>query len=126
MSKKKIFIIVAVFLVLAATPFLLKKIKSFQQRRVAWRKLERRIKLLQHSFGQEGAIIIKDLSTGSEIAFNADKLFPAASLTKIPIMASYFYASAPKKIDLEKNLILENKFKALGSGILKNYPAGTS
>lgn len=102
-----------------------KEKKQLQQRRAAWSVLEEKIRLDNRNFGQETGIIIKDLSTGWKITINEDKLFPSASVVKVPIMASLFSISAEGRLDLKQNLALKNSCKVLGSGRLKEYSAGS-
>ncbi len=101
------------------------KKKKLEQRKAVWAVLENKIKQETNKFGQETGLIIKDLSTGWTIAVNEDKLFPSASLVKVPIMATIFSLAAEKRLNLEQRLALANKCKALGSGIIKDYAAGT-
>ncbi len=99
--------------------------KQLEQKKASWAVLEEKIKEETNNFGQETGLIIKDLSTGWTIAVNEDKLFPSASLVKVPIMATIFSLSAEKGLNLEQRLVLSNKCKVLGSGLIKDYAAGT-
>lgn len=99
--------------------------KQLEVKKANWAVLENKIKEETDKFGQETGLIIKDLSTGWTIAVNKDKLFPSASMVKIPIMATIFSLCAEKGLDLEQRLVLANKCKVLGSGIIKDYAAGT-
>jgi beta-lactamase class A len=99
--------------------------KQFLQRKAAWLGLEQRVRQEIANFNQEAGVVIKDLSTGWEIKVNENKLFPSASMVKVPIMASYILASSRGEVDLSRRLVLKNRNKALGSGILKDYVPGT-
>jgi len=99
--------------------------KQLEQRKIAWLALEQKIMAEAENFGQETGVVIKDLSCGWKIAINEDKLFPSASMVKVPIMASLFSVCAEKGLDLSQKLVLKNRCKALGSGKLKDYAAGS-
>lgn len=94
------------------------------KRQASWRVLGDNIKKEAESFGNDIGVVIEDLSTGWRIAINENKLFPSASLIKVPIMASYFSFSLEKGLDLKQSLVLTNRYKVPGSGILKNCTAG--
>ena len=101
------------------------KKEELAKKKAAWALLEKKINSEIETFGQETAVVIKDLSNGWTISIGADKLFPSASLVKVPIMASLFSVSKEKRLDLKQCLVLRNKNKVLGSGILKTYASGT-
>jgi beta-lactamase class A len=60
-----------------------------------------------------------------EIAFNEDTLIPSASLVKIPIMLSCFYAAEDGKISLKDAISLKSSEKVAGSRVLGKEPAGS-
>ena len=95
-----------------------------KERREAWEALDKTLKNEIIKFNGEVAVVIKDLDTGLEIAFNEDKLLPSASLVKIPIMASCFYAEAEGRLKLVETIRLENADKVAGSGVLKQESPG--
>ncbi len=66
------------------------------------------------------------LFPGEKLSFylNAQEKIPAASLIKLPIMAVCFKAAKDGKIKLSGKIILKQRYKTGGSGILKNMPAG--
>jgi len=99
--------------------------KQLEEKKANWAALENKIKGETDKFGQEAGLIIKDLSTGWTISVNKDKLFPSASLVKVPIMATIFSLCAEKELNLEQRLVLANKCKVLGSGVINDYAAGT-
>ncbi len=96
------------------------------KQRAAWAALENKIKKQAEAFGSGTGIVIEDLSTGWQIRINANRLFASASMVKVPIMASVFYAYTEKRLDLKQRLVLKNRYKALGSGVLKGYSQGTA
>lgn len=97
-----------------------------ENKKMAWlelqKKLEHRISNFQGAVGLE----IIDLDSGREISFNKDMLFPSASLVKIPIMMSCFYAAEEGKIKLTDTLKLKASQKVGGSKVLGQQPTGAT
>ena len=96
-----------------------------ERRKAAWGNLRSALKNRIAVFRGQPSIIIKDLDMGWEINFNKDRLVPSASLVKIPIMLSCFYAAEEKKINLKSTLYLEASEKVEGSKVLGDKPAGS-
>jgi len=94
-------------------------------RRAAWRSLDEAVARKCEEFRGEVCVVIKDMDRGWEIAFNKDLLLPSASLLKVPVMASFFYAERKGEIVLKRQLTLEDKDKVGGSGKLQYRPSGT-
>lgn len=132
MAKKKIIALSLVLCLIVAAYFPLKagyafmiKQREFSRRRACWSELGERIKKEIVGFNGRAGIIIEDLNTGCRLEVNADALFPAASLLKIPIAVSYFYAANEGKISLDEVLTLKTSDKVGGSGGIKELPDGT-
>ncbi len=121
MAKKLTLIFLSVFLLGITGYFYFSKL---EKRKASWKILENRILREYDDFQGEAAVVVKDLNTGWQIRIKEDKLFPSASLVKIPIMASCFYAVKEGRIRLEETLKLKAGQRALGSGCLKDAPAG--
>lgn len=96
MKTKIIFLIIS-FVFLGAALFFLYK----THRKQGWNYLESNLEDKISEFNGSVGIEIKDLDTGREIAFNKESLIPSASLVKIPIMLSCFYAAQDGKISLK-------------------------
>lgn len=136
MPKKVIFILLVIFSLGILVYFsfrgwrnyfeIKRRQQEFEKRKVAWSILEEKIKQEVASFPAETGIFIRNLSRGWQIAINQDKSFPSASLVKIPIMASFFYAADEGKVMLNETLELKAKHKASGSGSLKDSTLGTA
>lgn len=77
-------------------------------------------------FKGEAGIVIIALNTNLDISFNKNRLFPSASLVKVPIMLACFKAAREGKINLKDNLTLSSSYKVSGSGILKTMPSGSA
>ena len=98
----------------------------YEAGKAAWQALQQSVKSEISQFKGETGIVIKDLETGWELAYNRDKLFPSASLAKIPLMAACFLAVDQGRIKLDRNIALKSADKLTGSGVLKDMPAGTT
>jgi beta-lactamase class A len=95
-----------------------------KKRKADWQILEQSLSEKVNSFSGEAGILIKDLQPNWEISFNKDKLFPSASIVKIPIMVSCFYAMRDGTLKYDSAIRLKSADKASGSGILKNMSTG--
>lgn len=98
----------------------------YEARKTAWQALQQSIKSEISKFKGNAGIVIKDLETGWEFSYEETKLFPSASLAKIPLMAACFLAADQRRIKLERNIALKSADKLAGSGVLKDMPAGTT
>lgn len=96
-----------------------------EQRKIAWEALRQILRKDISQFKGEAGIVIKDLGTNWEIFYNKDKLFPSASLAKIPIMSACFLAADEGNIELGQMVALKNRDKLTGSGTLKMARAGS-
>ena len=134
-KKKTIILVLLVFLLPLVTVFSYQKIQDYNKRRyirilsekrkAAWGSFSRQLISEIKKFKGESAIVIKDLESGWGLTYRKDKLFPSASLTKVPIMAASFSAAEQGKISLAQEIALKSSDKLTGSGVLKNMPAGT-
>lgn len=97
----------------------------FEKRKTAWFALRQTLENRISQFQGETGILIKDLEMSWEISFNKEKLFPSASLVKIPIMLSCFMAAQEGRLKLEDSLRLKRSYKTGGSGVLKDLSAGS-
>jgi beta-lactamase class A len=96
-----------------------------EKRKITWKILDGQIREASLDFNGEVGIFIKDLTSNWQIGINQDRLFPSASLVKIPIMAACFSAANEGKIKLNEVLIFKAQDRSLGSGKLKEAPTGT-
>jgi len=100
--------------------------RMLQARKTAWESLKERLRVQAAAVsGVVPGIIVVDLSTGWRIEINPDRLFPSASLAKVPIMASCFFAADGNRLDLDKQIKLYRRDKVSGSGVIKNLPDGS-
>lgn len=98
----------------------------FEARKASWQQLQQRIRNEIMQFKGEVGLVVKDLETGWELSYDKTKLFPSASLAKIPIMAASFLAAEQGRIRLERNIRLKSSDKLSGSGVLKDMPTGAT
>ncbi len=100
--------------------------RLLENRRLVWTELAGSLAAQAKSFRGQAGIIIEDLNTGWQFSLNKDKLFPSASIVKIPIMAACFQAASEGRLDLKQEMVLRVANKTPGSGILKNVSSGTT
>ncbi len=98
---------------------------SLRDREKAWLGLKIALgNKVAHFKGTVG-LVIKDLDTGREIDLNKDTPIPSASLVKIPIMLSCFYAAQDGRIHLNDPVRLHYADRVSGSKVLGNKPIGS-
>jgi len=90
-----------------------------------WNELVFKVEEKAKKYPANVGIFIKDLNQNREWSYNPDKLFPSASLIKLPIMASVLAKCESSKISLETELKLTRKDRRAGSGSLKWAREGT-
>jgi beta-lactamase class A len=91
----------------------------------AWLALEQALAQKVRTFRGTVGVVVKDLGTGWEISFNRDTLIPSASLVKIPVMLSCFYAAQDGVMSLGSSVRLKGSDKVSGSPVLGDKPAGS-
>lgn len=74
------------------------------RKKAGWLSLKKNLANKIGNFKGKVGLVVEDLSTGWVISFNDDHLIPSASLVKVPIMLSYFYAAQENKINLTDNI----------------------
>jgi beta-lactamase class A len=82
--------------------------------------------IARYSFLSPGMFFL-DLDTGNYLDFNGEKIFPAASTIKFPILVALFEEVDAGRIKLNETLVLRRDLKAEaeGSGVLQYKPVGT-
>jgi beta-lactamase class A len=72
------------------------------------------------------SIYIYDLNKQKEYSINGQMVITAASVNKLPILASLYYLAGQNEIDLEKIIVPQpSDIQDYGSGIIRGDPAGT-
>ena len=69
-------------------------------------------------------VAIRYLPDGPEVTFNADGLFPTASVIKVPILVEVFAQAAAGILDLHGRIPLGDRDKIEGSGVLQYLQPG--
>ncbi len=69
-------------------------------------------------------VAVRDIKTGEEVSINGDRLFPMASVYKVPIMVEVFRQIDAKKFSLEDRVELTDNERTLGSGVLTILSSG--
>jgi beta-lactamase class A len=77
-----------------------------------------RLQEMVDAFPGTMGIAVRDITTGKEISINGDRLFPMASVYKIPIMVEVFRQVEAKKFSLDDRIEMTDNERTLGSGVL--------
>ncbi len=64
-------------------------------------------------------VALKDLRTGRSVLVNGKKIFPAASIIKLPVMAYLYDLKDKGLIDLDERVFISDKDKLPGAGVLQ-------
>jgi len=134
--KSKIIFLISLFVILSGGLFFsytvynrhqdaVKKQALLEKRKVEWARLNKALRDKVASFKGTVGLLIEDLDTEWEIAFNEDMLIPSASLVKVPIMLSCFYAAEESKIGLNDTIRLKPSEIVAGSKVLGSEQAGS-
>ena len=65
------------------------------------------------------AVYVKNLGTGASAAINEDKIFPTASLFKVPILVELLRQQSLGMVDMNTTVLLQQKYWVEGSGVLQ-------
>jgi beta-lactamase class A len=79
--------------------------------------------MTHYSFLQPGMFFL-DLETGNYLDINGDKVFPAASTIKFPILVALFEAVDSGRVKLDESLVMRRDLVASGSGVLQYQHPG--
>ncbi len=133
--KRKIIFLISLFIVIVAVLFssskiyqryhhILKEQRVLDDRKYQWSQLKSILKNKVNYFKGTVGLVVKDLDMGWEIDFNEEALIPSASLVKVPIMLSCFYAAQDGKVRLSDTITFKSSEKVSGSKVLGKEPAG--
>ena len=135
MKKKIVFFIILSAIIGAGLFFSYKVYKKHQiivkekylldRKKDEWLRLKSILENKVRYFKGTVGLVVEDLDTGRQIACNENTLIPSASLVKVPIMLSCFYAAQEGRIGLKDTIALKSSDKVSGSKVLGNYPAGS-
>ncbi|MHB9154428.1 MAG: serine hydrolase [Endomicrobiales bacterium] len=94
-------------------------------RQVSYRELMVELEKRAAKFPGEAGILVRDLKTHQTIGINPAKLFPSASLVKIPIMAAVFQAQQEGRLTLGDKLPVLRRHKVHSSSRLYFVRSGS-
>lgn len=77
--------------------------------------------LLRRNLPASGTVgvYVKHLTAGAEAGVNADRVFPAASLYKLPIMAEAIRQARLQRLNLDQQMVVSKAHWVPGSGVLQ-------
>jgi len=85
--------------------------------------LEDKVQIISKNFSGEYSYVIKNIEKPFyEISRNENKMFPAASVIKLPVAAVAFKAAKEGKVSLSQKFVITAKDITSGSGIIKTMP----
>jgi beta-lactamase class A len=91
----------------------------------AWKSLTSQLRQMAAHYHGRVAIDLQNLNNGQTWTYNANDLFPAASLIKVPIMIAVFERIHESALSLTETMTLRRHNRVGGSGALKWRPDGT-
>lgn len=91
-----------------------------------WKAMVDSLEKLAASCKGHVGLSLKDLETGKTWDYNSDRLFPSASLIKVPIMVAVLEKIRLGSLTLDTQLKLKRRERVGGSGSLKWVREGTS
>jgi beta-lactamase class A len=77
-----------------------------------------------YSFLETGMFFL-DLQTGNYLDIGGDRVFPAASTIKLPILLAFFQDLDAGKVSLDETLVMRDDLITNGSGDMQDQPVGT-
>lgn len=95
------------------------------EKQAKWANMEASVRKKIAAFRGEVGLVIRDLGTGWTIQIEPDKVFPSASMVKIPIMAACLEAQREGRLSLDDRMTLKRSDKTTGSGLLRRNRSGS-
>ncbi|MES2418740.1 MAG: serine hydrolase [Bacteroidota bacterium] len=96
-------------------------INLFAQTEKTDRKLNKILTELTKGFNGDVGIYVKSLKTGKVATFNADSIFPTASMVKVPITCGIFNKIEKGELDYHAQLIYKDSLFYAGEDILSSF-----
>ncbi|PYF68908.1 beta-lactamase class A [Pedobacter nutrimenti] len=93
----------------------------FAQKEKTDLKLSGMLTELTRGFQGQVGIYVKNLKTGKSAGFNADSIFPTASMVKVPITSGVFNKIVHKELDYRSTLIYKDSLLYAGEDILGSF-----
>jgi beta-lactamase class A len=92
-------------------------------RALTW--LQQRLASLQQGRNLKPGAFVLDLDTGDYANVNGDKVFPTASIIKLPILIAFLQDVETGKISLKETLTMGGDVVVGGSGYMQDLPVGS-
>lgn len=86
--------------------------------------IDRDLERLARTAGGNVGIAVRDLDTGHAVAYGAERVFPSASVIKLPILVATLTLAEAGELDLDRSVALPYESRVGGSGILKELRVG--
>lgn len=86
----------------------------------------RLINLAQNYASIQPAVYVWEYNTGSYVDINADVIYPAASIIKLPVLIEMFREIEQGNFSLNDTIVLEDFYRAPGSGKLQYSQGGVA
>lgn len=102
--------------------FLFHAITVFAQKQD--RKLQRQVEALVKGFNGNVGVYIKNLENGRTVSYQADTVFPTASIVKIPILIGVMDKLNRGELDYNQNLEYKDSLLYAGVDILGSFKQG--
>ena len=102
-----------------------KEQRILNKKKEGWLRLKKTLKNKVGHFKGQVSLVVEDLDTGWVILFNENALIPAASLVKIPIMLSFFYAAQEGRVGLRDKTKLRSLEKTPNSKLPGRLSSGS-
>ena len=96
---------------------------SFSQNKID-KKLNGKLLELVSGFNGQAGIYVQNIKTGKIATFNADTIFPTASMIKIPIMCGVFDKIQKGELNYHQELIYKDSLLYAGEDILGSFKDG--
>jgi beta-lactamase class A len=89
-------------------------------------ELKKQIEETIHGTLPQYSILVKDFNSDFVMNINKDTQFTAASVNKVPILATLYYLSQKGTVDLSKNITIQQEdIQDYGTGSIRYDPPGT-
>jgi beta-lactamase class A len=80
--------------------------------------------MARYNFLKTGMFFL-DLDTGNYLDISGDRVFPAASTIKLPILFAFFQDLEAGKVRMDETLVMRDDLIASGSGEMQDSPVGS-
>ena len=88
------------------------------------KKLTEKLQEIVKGFNGDAGIFVKNLKTGKTAVFNADTIFPTASMVKVPIMLGVFNEIEKGNLKYNQELIYRDSLFYAGEDIIGSFKDG--